>query len=113
MLVKRQVNNQDVSFIVKLNPNSETGLDGLPEDIKLAIQETHTKDEVLRDPLLIINNVLYAIEVKDIAARKKTLKKKNEEAPEDVEILNWRDRQEKEKASLLSHQDNDKDKVSE
>ena len=109
MLVKRQVNNQDVSFIVKLNPNSDTGLDGLPEDIKVAILDTHTKEEVLKDPLLVINNVLYTIEVKDIAARKKTLKKKNEEAPDDIEIVNWREKQEKEKESLLSQQDNDED----
>jgi hypothetical protein len=40
-----------MSFIVKLNPNSETGLDGLPEDIRQAILDTHSKDEVLRDPL--------------------------------------------------------------
>ena len=52
------------------------------------------------------------MEVKEIAARKKTLKKKNEEAPEDIEILKWREKQEKEKASLLSQQDNDKDEIS-
>jgi hypothetical protein len=36
---------------------------------------------------------LYSIEVTEIAARKKTMKKKNEEAPEDIEIVNWREKQ--------------------